>query len=145
MSLSSELQRGVLSEKSLGRLSDSTDTLNDKDLQNISRYGFQPSNHSVETIDKFTRWRIQIYRINRYTNNFDKMAKDIKSNLRDFLSKKGVYVKKIRLFPVSTGLFEAIKEELSWPQNDPDNPNQQQNRSTCYGTTEFLRECSVSQ
>ncbi|KAI6245663.1 hypothetical protein HI914_06006 [Erysiphe necator] len=55
---------------------------------------------------------------------------DIKSNLRDFLRNKGVYVKKIRLFPVSTALFEAVQEELSWPQNDPDNPNQQKNCST---------------
>ncbi|RKF83614.1 hypothetical protein GcC1_000019 [Golovinomyces cichoracearum] len=101
MSSSSELQPGVLSENSLGKLPDSTDTLNDKDLQNLLRYGFQPSNHSVETIDKFTQWRIQIYHINRYNNsnlsnefaddfqyfnktNFEKTAKDIKPNLRSF-------------------------------------------------------------
>ncbi|RKF57333.1 hypothetical protein GcM3_189032 [Golovinomyces cichoracearum] len=57
------------------------------------------------------------------------MAKDIKLNLRDFLRNKGVHLKKIRLFPVSTALFEAVQKELSWPQYDPDNPNQQQNHS----------------
>ena len=119
MPSSPKMQSDALLEKSLEKQPDLSDSLTDKDLQDLLRHGFHPSKHSDETIDKFAQWRIQIYRLNGYTNSnlsnefaddfqyfnktdFGKMAKDIKSCLRDFLRSKGAFVKKVRSFPVST-------------------------------------------
>ncbi|KAI0991552.1 hypothetical protein K3495_g16635, partial [Podosphaera aphanis] len=51
-------------------------------------------------------------------------------HLRDFLCSKGVYVKKVRLYPISNALIESAKEELQWPQDDPERPKDHQDITT---------------
>jgi hypothetical protein len=86
-------------------------------------------------IDEFIRWKIKIYDENRwigtdlsiyYGEDFGifkseifKMASPI--NLRNL--RHGVYVNRARFVHTADTLTEAIKEELIWPEDDPDNPH----------------------
>jgi hypothetical protein len=96
---------------------------------------------SAEDIDNYIQWRTLVYREKNWTNqrlslyysedfeDFDsetfKLAKrDTQRELRDLLREKGVYVSVTRFTSIADNLVAAMKEELHWPADDPQNPNQ---------------------
>ena len=55
-------------------------------------------------------------------DDFEAFKKDDIKRLRNQLRSKGVIVRVKWFLSISDALVEAIQEELTWPENDPDRP-----------------------
>lgn len=55
-------------------------------------------------------------------NDFNGISNNDRRHMRNFLRKRGVYVKKGRGIPISEALAELVQGELDWPNDDSENP-----------------------
>lgn len=56
-------------------------------------------------------------------DHFAELSASTRRELRDVLRRQGVYVKKGRNVSIATALHEVVKDEIPWPDDDPDAPS----------------------
>jgi hypothetical protein len=101
------------------------------------REGVDPAKSSVADIITYTKWRMRVYEEDWRDESlsesfaldfvsFDQAAflacgHDVAKRSRDFL-RRGLYVRKARGLKYEVALAEAVREEIPWPEDDPERP-----------------------
>ena len=105
------------------------------------REGIDPAKSSVADIITYTKRRMRVYEEEDLRGEslseaffvdfehfeqetFKACGTDTTRHLRDLLRERGVYARKGRGARYDMALAEAVREEIPWPEDDPERPKQ---------------------